>query len=92
MQRGRLRLCPKHAGVVQQYLSEFEVDPEDGTISGGDSAEANCLSCGKPVGEVDWQMFATGYVAKNERKDYWAHIHVDCRLPGAVGWDWVEPL
>ena len=88
----RLRLCPSHAGVAQKYLAHFEVNPEDGTVSGGDSAETQCLTCGKPVAEVDWKVFITAYVAKNERKDYWANIHVDCTLPEALNLKWGEPL
>ena len=80
-QRYKLRFCGTHLSSVEQDLSEFEVSSENGTLSGGDAAIANCLSCGKPLDEVRWYLFATCYPTQNERKDYWASLHVDCRLP-----------
>ena len=81
MSRYRLRLCLAHVGRVQQELSEFKVNPENGTLSGGDTAMSNCLACGKPLDETGWKLFLTCYPPNNEREDYWAGIHVDCRLP-----------
>jgi hypothetical protein len=29
-------------------------------------------------------VFITSYPTKNERKDHWSRIHVDCRLDGLL--------
>ncbi|HEX6827174.1 MAG TPA: hypothetical protein VF077_12725 [Nitrospiraceae bacterium] len=79
--RYRLRFCRMHARVVYEDLSEFEVSPEDGTLSGGDDAMTNCLADGKPVDESGLYVFVTSYPTKNERKDHWSRLHMDCRLP-----------
>jgi hypothetical protein len=79
--RYRLRFCAAHYRTIQEDLSEFEVSPEDGAVSGGDTAMTNCLACGEPVDQTGRNLFATCYPTKDERKDYWARIHVDCRLP-----------
>jgi hypothetical protein len=42
---------------------------------------ADCLTCSQPLTEVGWQLFITAYPTQDERKDYWARIHTDCRLP-----------
>jgi len=91
-QSGRLRLCPTHSRVAQEYLTKFEVNPEDGALSGGEAAESECLSCRKPVGELDWKVFITCYPAKDQRKDYWTNIHVDCSLPESMSLSWADPL
>lgn len=83
--RYRLRFCRGHSGAVQEDLAEFEVNPENGTLSGGDDAMAKCFACGKPVDETGWYLFVTCYPTKNERKDYWSRLHVDCRIGG-----WLE--
>lgn len=78
--RYRLRFCRRHAAAVYEDLSQFEVSPEDGTLSGGDDAMAQCLSCSKPVDEGAWYAFVTSYPSKNERKDHWSRLHVDCSI------------
>ena len=79
--RYRLRFCRAHLDLVQKDLSENEVSPDSGALSGGKAAEANCLSCGKPLDETGWQFFATCSPTQNERKDSWANIPVECSLP-----------
>lgn len=79
--RWRLRFCSVHARAVHQDLSQYEVSPDDGTLSGGDLVMTQCLSCGQPVDELGWRCFLTTYPTKNERKDYWASLHVNCRVP-----------
>ena len=81
MKRYRLRMCREHVVALQEDLLQFEVNPENGTIRGGNSAMAECLSCSEPLGEAVWQVFITCYPPDNERKDYWTHIHVGCQLP-----------
>jgi len=81
MKRYRLRFCAAHVALVQEQLSEFKVDPENGTVSGGNSAMSHCLACGKPIDKAAWQVFITVYPPNNEREDYWTHIHVKCSLP-----------
>lgn len=88
--RWRLRFCLAHLGAVQEYLSEYKVSPEDGAISGGDTAMANCLSCGQPLDQTRRQLFVTCYPADNEREDYWARIHVDCTVPDVIHDRWMS--
>ena len=86
--RYRLRFCRAHALLVQEQLSEFEVNPDDGTLSGGDTATSHCFSCGEPVGHGNAQVFVTGYPPDEERKDYWLRIHSDCTLPDPLSDQW----
>lgn len=79
--RHRLRLCARHSNTVQENLAHCEIATLDDAGRGGYRPSADCLSCGEPVGELGWQLFVTGYPAQDERKDYWAPIHVECRLP-----------
>jgi hypothetical protein len=90
MNRYRLRFCAAHIGAVQEHLSQFKVDPENGTISGGDAAAANCLSCGQPVDQTRRQLFVTCYPPDDEREDYWAQIHIDCTVPDPIHDRWVS--
>ena len=90
MSRWRLRFCAAHIRAVQEYLSEFEVNPENGTVSGGNAAMANCLSCGQPIDQTGRQLFVTCYPPEEERKDYWARIHVDCTVPDPIHDRWVS--
>lgn len=83
-ERYRLRFCRLHARAVYEDLAEFEVNPEDGTLSGGDPSMTKCLSCGKPVDETGWYAFLTSYPTKDERKDHWSRLHVDCRVPALL--------
>jgi hypothetical protein len=83
-ERYRLRFCGAHARSVYEDLTQFEVNAEDGTLSGGDLVSSQCLSCGKPVDETGSYVFITSYPTKNERKDHWSRIHVDCRLDGLL--------
>ena len=79
-QRYRLRFCRNHFSAVQEDLAEFKVSPEDGTVGPLESAPPNCLACGQPTSEVDWQLFVTSYPTQHEREDYWSRLHVDCIL------------
>lgn len=79
--RYRLRFCGPHAALVDEYLAENELAPSIGAIGTADARYSNCLSCRKPVGEVGWQVFITGYPAQDQRKDYWGRLHVGCQLP-----------
>ena len=83
-ERYRLRFCRVHSRLVQEDLTEFEVNPEDGTLSGGDDSMAKCFSCGEPVDESGAYLFLTCYPSKNERKDYWSRLHVDCSIGGLL--------
>ena len=80
-QRYKLRLCRAHLDVVQKNLSEHEVSPEDGTLSGGDAALSNCLSGGEPLDERSLQVFITCYPSQNQRKDYWARYCLNHTIP-----------
>jgi len=88
MTRWRLRFCLGHIRAVQEYLAEFEVDPENGTLRGGDAVVSKCLSCRQPVDQTGRQLFVTCYPPEDERKDYWSHIHVDCSLPVEIEDRW----
>ena len=90
MTRWRLRFCAAHVGAVQQHLAEFEVDPSNGTIAGGDASMSHCLSCGQPIDETRRQLFVTSYPPDQERKDYWAQMHVDCTVPDPIHDRWVS--
>lgn len=78
--RTRLRLCPDHFASIQDYLSEFKLDPLDDTAS-GPGVGTKCVSCLKPLGESRRMFFATGYPANQEREDYWGCLHDHCELP-----------
>jgi hypothetical protein len=78
--RWKLRLCTRHLTEVHDYLAQFEVDPVD-DATGTAGPRTKCVSCLKPVDERGWQFFATGYPAKDERKDYWGQLHTDCNIP-----------
>jgi hypothetical protein len=82
--RYRLRFCRAHARAVYEDLAQFKVNPDDGTLSGGDTFMAQCLSCGKPVDETGSYVFITSYPTKNEREDHWSRLHVDCRIDGML--------
>src|SRR5262245_57292560 len=79
--RWKLRLCGVHAADIHEYLAEFELGTVENTARRPGAYVTYCLACREPVGEVGWQVYVTGYPAKDERKDYWAGIHPDCRLP-----------
>lgn len=81
VQRWRLRFCPSHVLDVQEYLSQFEVTSEYATLRDGGSQFRNCLPCGKPADQLSAQLFITGYPTQDERKDYWANVHIGCQLP-----------
>lgn len=78
--RRRLRLCPSHSLQIQNDLSEYEVDPVNGALRIPDN-EARCFSCHQPALQGCWNVFVTGYPAKDEREDYWTRVHIDCSLP-----------
>lgn len=85
----RLRLCPAHLVAAQNDLAQYELVNTNDAASVIDTP-TNCFSCGQPVTELDWHLSITAYPAKNERKDYWARIHVSHSLP-----EWMqngEPL
>jgi hypothetical protein len=88
--RWRLRFCALHLRSVQEHLSEFKWNPEDGTLSGGDLVVANCLSCGEPIDQTGRQLFVTCYPPDDEREDYWARIHVDCTVPDVIHDRWAS--
>jgi len=77
------RYCPPHWNEIERSLAQFEVDADRGTL-GDPSAEGLCLTCLKPVEELGGQVFLTSYPAKDQRKDYWARVHVSCNLPGPL--------
>jgi hypothetical protein len=79
-QRYSGRYCPGHWDEIQSGLAQFEVDPERLTLSDSTS-QGLCLTCLEPVDEFGGQVFITSYPAKNQRKDYWARVHVACFLP-----------
>jgi hypothetical protein len=78
--RWSLRICDGHLADVEKHLAQFEVSFTD-DATGFNGAPTSCLTCLEPTNEVDWELFITGYPAKNERKDYWSKLHVNCRLP-----------
>lgn len=80
-QRYRLRFCTPHALLVDEHLAENELSPTIGAVSTPYTRYTKCLACREPTGEVDWQVFITGYPAQDERKDYWGCLHVGCTLP-----------
>lgn len=76
----RLRLCPSHIGALQHDLAKYEsVVTND--AAGAVDPPTECFACRKPVDETGWYFAATAYPAKDERKDYWARLHVDCTMP-----------
>jgi len=88
--RWRLRFCAGHINAVQQDLAQFKVDPEGGTVRGGDAAMSHCLSCHEPIGENRWQLFVTCYPPNEEREDYWAQIHQGCTVPDSIHDRWAS--
>ena len=80
-QRYRLRFCPEHLTVIEEHLAEFEAEALGVAIRTGHFPVPKCLACRQPTGELDWQVFITGYPAQNERKDYWGGLHLNCVLP-----------
>ena len=86
--RWRLRFCQAHVGAVQEYLAEFKVNPENGTVAGGDAAVSKCVSCLEPVDPTGRQLFVTCYPPEDEREDYWSHIHIDCTVPDPIHDRW----
>lgn len=78
--RHRVRLCPSHWARVDDYLAKFEAPTVDDTGS-WPGVGSDCIACGEPTFEPRWQVFITAYPAKDERKDYWSYLHVDCQLP-----------
>jgi len=82
--RHRARYCPAHWDEIHSGLSKFEVDPDSLTL-GDPTSQGLCITCGEPVTEGLGQVFVTSYPSKNQRKDYWARIHVGCNLPGLLG-------
>lgn len=78
--RWLLRLCPVHAAAVNEDLADHEIVPED-VATRTDWVRPDCLACGKPMDQVGTQLFVTAYPAKDQRKDYWGNLHVNCSLP-----------
>lgn len=91
LQRYRLRFCPSHVLDVEEYLAQYEVASEYVALGTGDSHWRRCLPCGKPADELSRQLFITGYPAKDERKDYWAQVHIGCRLPDFLQDSYTNP-
>ena len=83
--RYRLRFCRIHAASIHEDLAQFEVDADDGTLRGGDLVSSQCFSCGQPVDELGWYVFMTGYPTKDQRKDYWSRLHVECSIGDLLG-------
>lgn len=90
MSRWRLRFCSAHVRAVQEHLSQFKVNPENGTVSGGDLVLAQCLTCGQPIHEFGRQLFVTCYPPDNEREDYWARVHLECTVPDLISDRWAS--
>ena len=89
--RYRLRFCYAHAALVDEHLAECEAGTLEAALRRGELPEAKCLACSKPITEVAWQVFITGYPAQDERKDYWSQIHVDCQLPDYLRDSYLNP-
>jgi hypothetical protein len=81
--RYMIRLCDRHSADVQEDLAQFELLTAEDT-PGISDGEGLCLACHKPVGQVGLQAFITGYVAKDERKDYWGQVHSACTVPPSM--------
>jgi len=77
------RVCTTHWGEIERSLAQFELDPDRGTLS-DPAAEWLCFACLEPVDEIGYQVFVTAYPAKDERKDYWARVHMHCDLAAKV--------
>lgn len=81
--RWRTRLCRIHSAAIEQHLAEFEILPED-TTAGFYGPKSQCFTCHEPISEGGQELFVTGYPSQNERKDYWARVHLTCGLPDAL--------
>jgi hypothetical protein len=80
MHRWKLRLCPRHATIVEELLEPCEITDTSPPLAEQDSFP--CLTCGGPTLADDRHMlFATSYFPKQERRDYWAMIHNSCPTP-----------
>lgn len=79
----RLRLCPTHFPDVEHDLSQFKWDAED-LASGGNGTRPECLACLKPVDKAGWHLTVTSYPSDNQREDYSARLHIDCRFPSWI--------
>lgn len=76
----RARLCPVHFPLVDQDLAKFEWD--EAQLAGGDFTPPDvCLACLQPVDQTGLYLSVTSYPSNNERKDYYARIHVACSTP-----------
>lgn len=76
----RLRLCPRHLTMFQDNLAKYELVSVDDTTS-IIATPSQCFACSKPTLETDWHFSITAYPAKDQRKDYWTRLHVDCEIP-----------
>jgi hypothetical protein len=81
--RFRLRLCHTHALEVYDRLTPFLVQADD-LASEDIERPTTCITCGEPLVQAGWQVFVTCYPTQNDRVDYWALLHTDCRFP-----DWL---
>jgi len=83
LSRIKLRLCEVHSLDLQEYLTELELMPID-PASGFAGDDPRCITCRKPVDKGGWQVFITGYPAKQEREDYWSQLHPTCPIPSIL--------
>jgi len=79
-ERWSTRLCDFHWGEIEPHLAKYEVLVDNLTL--GDRFPTDwCASCGHPIDEGGRQLFITSYPPKQDRKDYWLHIHDECTVP-----------
>lgn len=81
--RRKLRLCPEHFTLRLEYL---ELNAQNAK---GDLAEletSSCVLCHNEAPGAETQFFVTVYAKGQERVDYFAVVHSECR--DALREDW----
>lgn len=85
-QRNSLRLCADHADAILDLADPYRVDIETGEIA-NPSVAAVCSGCGNGRDGQLRSFFLTAYPRSQERVDYYAIVHADCRPP-----QWMETM
>lgn len=77
MDRWKVRLCKKHAALVEELLEPCEINDDTPPLS--EQEHFPCLTCGGPtLGGDRRMMFLTSYFANQDRRDFWTMFHTSC--------------
>lgn len=78
--RWKIRVCEQHAQFIKDGLEPHEVS-EDLLKNQGPSLSTSCPSCLQVIDSESEPLYVTAYYPGEERRDYYAAVHVNCGAP-----------